>query len=154
MFESKNTTSPLKAGQAVFTETSEGNPTPLIGAVPPDMVSPHAISTAHIVRSRGSPKLKCIKRNTAAASTSSCLHNYHRQRPRSNTVSHVGLQSSIKTSTQPTLQAMDISSKSVRTVDELGDCLPKPQFHQNYHPISPLTSMEEGEDTSLHMCYM
>ena len=142
---SKNTASPIKAAQAVFTESSVSNATPLTGAVPPDMAPPHAISTAHIVRARGSPKLKCSKRN-AAASASSSLHNYHRQSPRSNTIGYVGLQSSVKTTTQIIPVAMDLSSKSIRNFDEQSAVLPRPQFQHIYRPLAPLMSMEEGEN--------
>jgi len=149
--KSKSTTSPIMAAQAVFSAATksalpEGTTlcTPLIGAVPPDMVPPHAISTAHIVRSRGSPKLKCSKRNAAATGNSS-LHNYHRQRPRSNTVGHVGFQKSSGVHAQSAV-AMDLSSKfnSVAPKEESQSCA---QITSYRLPISPVMSMEEDSSS-------
>lgn len=62
--------------------SSTASSTPMIAAVPPEIVPPHAISTAHIVRSRGSPKLR-PRRYFASAN----VPDYQR-RPRSNTVGH------------------------------------------------------------------
>ncbi|XP_018008134.1 mucin-5AC [Hyalella azteca] len=80
--------------------------TPMVGAGPPDLV-PHAIATAHIVRSRGSPKLRT--RRHLPASTNTHLPQYLR-RPRANTIGHAS-----------TTQQVPITTTTITTTSYLPD---------------------------------
>ena len=72
------------------------NTTPLVGSVVPSEMVPQIMSSAHIVRSRGSPKVRATTRRHHAV-----VPEYHMKRPRSNTV---GAQSGLSSKTPSSIQ--------------------------------------------------
>ena len=127
----------------------DSNTTPMIGAgAPTEIVPPHAISTAHIGRARCSPKVRSRRH---VATSVNAAPNYHKGRPRANTVGHTSLQASSVNSNcivsdrviNPNNLSVNVDNTSVNT-DMVMDLSSKRSYRNSYNNVGPNKMVQQG----------